>query len=96
MARRKSSEYRTQATKEPFEVELEDGTVVTLADPNRLGAASAFELANERDPKRVLELLLGEDFPAFWAEFASRPTQEVNELIDDSMSHYGANPKSDA
>ena len=81
---------------EPFELELdavdEDGEhkVVVFADPNKLPTGTAFDLAEDEDPKSILEKLLGPFFREFWAEWQFRPIDETNELIEDAMDHYGA------
>lgn len=89
---RKSSSFRKEATRTPYELELEDGTTVVFGDPNRLTTKSAFELAKEEDPEKILRLLLGKDFDALWAEFSERPVDETNALIEDAMEFYGASP----
>jgi len=89
---RKSSDFRREATKLPYQLELENGETVTFQDPNRLTTRSAFELAAERDPEKVLRTLLGKDFTTFWAEFGERPAEETNAVIEDATSYYGVNP----
>lgn len=86
---RKSSEFRKEATKFPYELELEDGSTVTFQDPNRLSTKSAFELS-EANPKDALKLLLGKDFAKFWEEFSERPAEETNAVLEDVMEWYGA------
>jgi hypothetical protein len=97
MARRKSSEYRSEATSEPFELVLEstneDGSerVITFLDPQELDGESAFDLAIETDPKVVLRTLLSEDdWASFWAEWRTRKVREINDLQTDVMEHYAA------
>lgn len=91
---RRSADFRREATKIPYDMELEDGRVVVFQDPNRLTTRSAFELAKEQDPEVVLKKLLGSHFDAFWSEFGDRPQDETNAVIEDVMTYYGANPKS--
>ena len=40
MARRKSSDFRQQATKEPYELELDSGEIVVFLDPNQIANES--------------------------------------------------------
>lgn len=92
MVRRKSSGYHREATKEPFELELENGTVVTFKNPNTLPTENAFDLARETDPERSLRVLLGDDdWAKFWDEYRHRPVSETNALTEDVMAFYGAN-----
>ena len=96
MARRKASDYRREATHEPFDLELDttdengEPVVVEFADPSRLPTDTAFDLATLTDPREVLERLLGPHFDKFWAEWRFRPLNETNELVADVMEHYGA------
>ena len=96
MTRRKSSDYAKEVTGEAFELELEakdeDGNpqVVVFADPNKLPTGTAFDLAEDEDPKSILQKLLGPFFKEFWAEWQFRPIDETNALIEDAMDHYGA------
>lgn len=106
VARRKSSEYRREATAEPFELELdgrnEDGSpvVIVFGDPNDMENETAFDLAIEENPRESLRKMLlrktvegREDdwqWRAFWAEWRTRKVGELNDLLADVMSHYGA------
>lgn len=90
MTVRKSDFYKREARKEPFQVELDNGEVVTFKNPNRLPTHSAFDLATTTDPHEVCQILLGDDFEPFWAEWRDRPMDETDALIDDVMDHYGA------
>lgn len=93
MTIRKSSEYRREATKrEPFELELEDGGLVAFKDPNALDTKSAFDLAETDNPREICQILLGDDYQSFWAEWRKRPVEETNALIGDAMEHYGVEP----
>lgn len=92
MAAYKSSQFRKEATRAKFEVELEDGTVVTFRDVNKLPTASAFDIAT-MPPKDIFKTLLGDDFDPFWAEFGDRPQDETMAVLEAAMTHYGANPK---
>lgn len=87
---RKSRDFRREATRVPYELELDDGNVVTFQDPNRLTTRSAFELTREEDPEKVLGILLGKDFDGFWREWGEYPVDQTNALIEDVMSYYGA------
>lgn len=89
---RRSKDFRREATRVPYELELDNGTEVIFQDPNRLTTRSAFELSREEDPEKVLRILLGKDFDAFWTEWAEFPVDQTNALIEDVMSHYGASP----
>jgi hypothetical protein len=98
--RRTSRSFRKEATRDPFELELEPPEVagpddetpfVTFRDPGKLPAESAFDMARMNDPEVMLRKLLSEDdFATFWAEWRTRPVDELNDLIDDVMEHYGA------
>jgi hypothetical protein len=103
VARRKLSEYRSEAIAEPFEIELdarhEDGTaiVVVFADPNTLECETAFDLAMEENPRKSLQTMLRTQhegdpdyWPDFWAEWRSRRMGDLNALLGDVMAHYGA------
>lgn len=92
MARRKSSDFRQQATKEPYELELESGETVVFLDPNQMETESSFDLSREDDPERALRLMIKEgDWGKFWAEYRTRPQGETNATLEDAMEYYGAN-----
>lgn len=101
--RRKSSSYKYEATREPFELELDarddDGQprVVVFTDPNSLETEGAFDLAMQENPKRSLQTMLdnadGSDsgqWALFWPEWRTKPVGALNELLSDVMEHYGA------
>lgn len=95
MARKSRRNYRNESRRTPFELELDtprDGReYVTFLDPNKLPTKTAFELSRTEDPSEVLKMLLSEeDYDAFWSEWASAPVDETNALLEDVMSHYGA------
>lgn len=92
VARRKSSDFRREATRDLFELELDSGDVVTFSDPNRLPSQDAFTLYRESDPERQLRALLNDDdWGKFWDEYRERPVDETNALSESVQSHYGAN-----
>jgi hypothetical protein len=98
MAVRKSSEYRRVATKEPFDLELdgrhEDGSpiLVRFIDPQDHTNEDAFQLARKTDAEdQVRSMLSDDDWLLFWAEWRTRTTGELNDLLEDVMEYYGAN-----
>lgn len=97
--RRSSRNYKKESTRDPFELELDDPveggpTFVTFLDPNKLDTESSFDMARMNDAEDMLrKLLSGDDFAAFWAEWRKRPIDETNDLIEDVLKHYGADPK---
>ncbi|MCA1671186.1 MAG: hypothetical protein LC799_02905 [Actinobacteria bacterium] len=92
MTRRKSSSFRQEALKEPYELELDTGEVVVFLDPNQLPTKSAFDLAREDDPERALRMMIRDgDWDKFWAEYRTRPQGETNATLEDAMEYYGAN-----
>lgn len=93
--RKSRRSFKTESRRSAYELELDNPVngkdYVTFTDPNRLPTKTAFELARTEDPEKVIRLLLGEDdFKAFWAEWGDAPVDETNALIEDVMSHYGA------
>jgi len=97
--RRSSRHYKNEASREPFELDLEapiEGgpTFVTFLDPNKLPSESAFDIARMGDAENSLRSLLSEDeYPPFWAEWRKRPIEELNDLLEDVQKHYGSDPK---
>lgn len=97
--RRSSRHYKKEATRDPFELELENPVeggpeYVTFIDPGRIDTESSFDLARMGDSEMMLRKMLSdEDFPAFWAEWRKKPIDETNELIEDVLKHYGVDPK---
>lgn len=73
-----------------FELELDSGAVLTLADPTRVVGVSVFTLAESNDVRSVLATLLGEQFAEAWAELSLWPAEETTALLDDVFAHYGA------
>ena len=92
VARKKSSSFRQQATKEPYELELDSGEIVVFLDPNQMETESSFDLAREDDPERALRLMIREgDWDKFWAEYRTRPQGETNATLEDAMEYYQVN-----
>lgn len=73
MVRRKSNSYRSEATKDLFELELtpvlgdnpDEGvtplpTVVVFRSPQDLESETAFDMATMEDPREALQLLLAD------------------------------------
>lgn len=98
MARKSRRSYRSESTREPFELELETPPeghpgYVTFLDPNRIPTISAFDLARAGDSQEVLQHLLSEeDYKVWWAEWAAAPVEETRALIEDVQKHYGVDP----
>jgi hypothetical protein len=90
VAIRKSSEYRRESKRELFQIELDNGTLVTFADPNRLDTEAAYRLADSASPKANLQALLGDEFDVFWNEYRHHPVEECEAVVEDVLEHYGA------
>jgi hypothetical protein len=97
--RRTSSSFRKEATREPFDLVLDEAErlpdgeypVVTFLDPNRIESESSFDMARMNDAELMLRNLLSEDdFATFWSVWRKKPIEEMNGLIEDVMEHYGA------
>lgn len=90
MARKYLADFRKAARHEPFELELGDGEVVTFLNPNRISAASAFELARETDSEEQLKHLLSkEDYERFAEVLKELPVDELGAILDEALEHYG-------
>ncbi len=88
--KRKSSEFRREAVKEPFELELDDGGTVVFRDPSEMSSEDAFRAAKSSDPEEALRLLLGHDWVVFWQEWRHRPVGELTDLNKAVGEHYDA------
>lgn len=98
MARKSRRSYRTEATREPFELDLDNAPdghrgFVVFTDPHKISTESSYELAKSASPELTFRLLLSdEDYDAWWAEWRSADVEETNKLLEDVQRHYGANP----
>jgi hypothetical protein len=91
MARRSVSEFRKESTREPFKVELSNGSVVTFRDPSKIPFMSSLELSQETDALQRLRFLLSpEDYKLFEEELKTLPVDEASDLIVAAMEHYGS------
>lgn len=88
MATFKLDTYRAEAKVEPFELELEEGKVISIPPPTaetmmHIGETPA------NDNRRLLQLLCGEQYEALWAAVAWEPASMVVKLVTDMVRHFG-------
>lgn len=87
MARFTRNQFLVKTKRDPFELELSDGSVVVFPDPNKLPAEEAMELASA-EGRRSLEILLQGDFESFWKEWAVAPADELDALTSAVIEHF--------
>jgi hypothetical protein len=85
-----SRDYHAEATREPFELSLDSGEVVTVRDPTRIPGMSVFTLVQIRDPQPLLAILLDDAFNTAWVELSTWEWVEVTNLVDAVFAHFGA------
>ncbi len=100
--RRKKRHFRIEATKPPFEIELElreDGTPIPegeepewmpLRGIQELPGYDGFELVRiaQTDPQQALRILVGEDnWPRFWAEYRNETFGSLQRLMNEAIEH---------
>lgn len=87
MARRKSTDYKVEATRELFELELETGDVVTFRDPNKLETESVWH--SDPSLEAWYKTMLSErDHEKWWNEYKAKPQEETVALQADVMAHF--------
>lgn len=87
MTRYNRNDFLLKDKRDPFELELESGEVVEFIDPNRLPAEDSFALETASS-QESLNMLLGDSFDKFWAEWKSRPIGELNLLTNAVVAHF--------
>lgn len=89
MTRTKSSTYRREATRDLFELELDNGAVVVFQDPNKLPTGSVWELNRNETLEGWYQTLLSEaDYKQWWDEYEHRPQEETVALQVDVMTFF--------
>lgn len=80
---------------EPYLLDLEDGTdPVEFMNPNKMKSADAFELAESSDPKRAIELLLGDNFKRAWdAVLGALEIDRLQEISEDVREYFRVSDK---
>lgn len=87
MARLSISDLEIEEREEPFEVEMEDGTVFTFKDPKAISAAGLLTF-DPTQPIQIVRLALGDEEAV---KFLARPEADgylLNAVFKKYMEHF--------
>jgi hypothetical protein len=79
--------YRQEAGVEPFELEVDDGRVITILPPSmevaiQIGETPAFQ------QRELLKLLCGDSFDELWKAVADEQGSVAAKLVSDIAKHF--------
>lgn len=94
--RRTAADFKRETVDEPYEVELESGTVVVMRTsrdaPISLTDRIASWTPEDGEPRPLqmqVEFMVGPDhFDEFWAEYREHPWYVLQDLIEECDEHY--------
>lgn len=86
----KLDKYRTEAGIEPFELEVDDGRIITIMPPTtdtmiKIGETPVFK------QRELLELLCGSSFDELWKAVADEQGNVAAVLVADIAKHFRMN-----
>lgn len=82
----KFNRYRSEAKADPFDLETEDGKMISIAPPD---GDTVLDIEESRSSRRTLELLCGEQFDAVYELIRHEPASVLNSLVNDMVGHFG-------
>jgi hypothetical protein len=79
--------YRQEAGVEPFELEVDDGRIITISAPDtetsiKIGETPAFQ------QRELLKLLCGDAFEDLWKAVADEQGSVTAKLVSDIAKHF--------
>jgi hypothetical protein len=91
-------DFEAEGAREPYQLKLENGTLVTFLDPEERSTEATFQFDTEEitDAKDILKMALGDDFDMAWAEIKTWPIRRTNALLEDVREYYTGATKSAA
>lgn len=89
-ARRRWDTYVQEAAKPPFELEVDDDTVITIEAPTGGQLIEAQRLQASGDVEAQLRVICGDKaFPEVFPLIQAAPGGAMTALISDIMKHFG-------
>lgn len=82
----KLSKFQKAAKVEPFVLDLENGTTIEFHRPN---LRKVEELATAQSPKRILEILCGDQFEAAYEVLGELDVEEFEQLLEEVLGALG-------
>jgi hypothetical protein len=87
MVRKKLDEFREEAGVEPYELEVDDGRIITIMPPDTdtmmtIGETPVFQ------QRKLLELLCGDAYDEVWKNIANEQGNVTAVLVSDIAKHF--------
>ncbi|WP_027944028.1 hypothetical protein [Amycolatopsis taiwanensis] len=82
----KYSRYVSEAQKDPFVLELEDGEQISISAPS---GAVLLEIEESGSSRQRLELLTGDEYDRVYELMRDAPAGALNGLVADMADHFG-------
>lgn len=93
--RRSIADFRKEAAKELYELELSDGTVAVVRPSSDLsiedGIASSRWITEQDGPsplERQMRTMLGDNYEQFWDDMKSQPRYVLDAFVAEVDAHY--------
>ncbi|MEU6033970.1 hypothetical protein ABZ801_01030 [Actinomadura sp. NPDC047616] len=80
------AQYRREAKREPFTLELDDGTCITVNPPS---GGSVLQLDPSKSTREVLRLLAGDSYQALVDALADDDASVLVAVLRDMQVHFG-------
>lgn len=86
----KFSKYRAEADRPPFDLELEDGTVISIPVPD---GDTTFEIEEAGTSREMLTLMCGDQADAVFELIGPENGTVIRALAKDMSKHFGLAPE---